>query len=409
RPALVRMGAKLPPRTTVPRLTAELRIRAAGRPDVVLQDGPRAVQRWDDGDLTSSFHWELSAEHVVEGAELSVEIRDPSGADPSVIRYPVEGDSVSMNVGALAPTLKVRFVPVKYDADGSGRIPAMDPGTIDAYKDALYKMYPVAAVEISVRDPISWPLVVRGDGEGWDRLLDAIMETREDDHPADDVYYVGVFNPAETQGQYCSNGGCVLGVAPFAFGESATLRTAMIVGYHSDRQQGTLAQELAHTMGRRHAPCGSPGTLDRTYPYANASIGVWGWDLLKRELRDPHGRLYDFMSYCEPVWISDYTFSAIYNHMVEVQRATDRVPPSTRTRVYHVAQDGSLRPGPILEGAGVADSDEVVLENGAHQAVGKIRGAFRPLSGIGGGLLLTPTEIPPAVLVRSRFARLAPR
>jgi hypothetical protein len=75
-----------------------------------------------------------------------------------------------------------------------------------------------------------------------------------------------------------------------------------------------------------------------------------------------------------------------------------------------VAQDGSLRPGPILEGAaGVADSDEVVLENGAHQAVGKIRGAFRPLSGIGGGLLLTPTEIPPAVLVRSRFARLAPR
>ena len=408
RPALVRLHAKVPLRTKVPKLTAELRVRTPGQADIVLLSGPRTLGTFDEGDLSSSFFWELEADQVTQGAQLSVDIRDPSGADPSVIRYPSEGE-LSMNVGTLEPTLKVKFVPIKYQADGSNRVPAMDSLTIEAYRQALYKMYPVTAVDISVRDVVSWPLEVRGDGEGWSLLLDAVMETREDDKAADDVYYVGVFNPAETQREYCQ-AGCILGVAPAAgLGDNVALRAAMIVGYHSERSHGTLAQELAHAMGRMHAPCGNPAAIDRKYPYSDASIGSWGWDLVKRELVDPE-EVYDFMSYCNPVWVSDYTFAGIYDRMVEVDQekrpdVSEPAPQSMKT--YHVAKDGTLRPGPMIRGGSARFSDELVLENGAHQAVGKVRGSFQALSNIGGGILVTPTEIPAATLKRARFARAA--
>jgi len=410
RPALVRLHAKLPPRVTVPKLTAELRIRAPGKPDVVVVQGPRSIGSFREDDLHSSFYWELEPGQVASGAQLSVEIRDPSGGDPGVLRYPSDGE-LPMNVGSLEPTLRVKFVPIRYEADGSNRIPSMDEDTIAAYRDALYKMYPVTNVEITVRDVVPWPLEVRGDGEGWSQLLAAVMEIREDDKVPDDVYYVGVFTPAPTQREYCQ-GGCVLGVAPATtLGERVSLRAAMIVGYHSERQHGTLAQELAHAMGRMHAPCGGPTGIDRNYPYADASIGTWGWDVIEKKLVDPEDRV-DFMSYCNPVWVSDYTFAGIYDRMVEVERAkrpVEGAPPPTPAepqamKVYHVGKDGSLRAGPTIR-TSVHAGEEVVLEDGSHRMLGSIRGSFHPLSNVGGGLLVTPHEIPASTLARTQYAR----
>lgn len=408
RPALVRMHAKLPPRTKVPKLTAELRVRAPGQPDVVLTSGPRSIGTFSEGDLSSSFFWELAADQVAQGAQLSVEIRDPTGGDASVIRYPAGGE-LPMNVGTFLPSLKVKFVPIRYEADGSNRIPAMDERAIDRYRTALYKLYPVTDVDISVREVVPWPLEVRGDGEGWNQLLAAVIETREDDKAADDVYYVGVFNPAETQREYCQ-GGCILGVAPAgSFGESVSLRVAMIVGY-GERSHGTLAQELAHAMGRMHAPCGNPTAIDRRYPYADGSIGTWGWDVVDKQLVDPEEHV-DFMSYCRPIWVSDYTYAGIYNRMIEVEREKRREAGAPGERqammTYHVARDGALRAGPRIYTSTSSSfvTDALVLEDTSHRTIGSVRGSFRRLSNIGGGILVTPDEIAASTLERARFAR----
>ncbi len=314
RPALVRAATKAPIGSKLAKLTAELRVRAPGKPDVVVLSGPRTPKPLVEGDLASTFSWELTADQVVEGAALSIQIRDDSGADPNVVRYPAEGD-LALNVDAFAPKLRVKFLPIKYEADASNRIPSMEPRIIEAYKDALYRMYPVASVEITVRDVLAWPLEVYSDGTGWGELLDAVIETRDDDKAADDLYYVGVFTPAESQRQYCQQGGCVLGVAPAvnALGGRSS-RSALIVGYHSERQHGTLAQEIAHSMGRLHAPCGGPTAIDTKYPYADASIGTWGWDVVEKTFLDPEER-HDFMSYCSPIWVSDYTYASIHREM----------------------------------------------------------------------------------------------
>lgn len=404
RPALVRIHARTVPRTKVPRLTAELRMHVPGREDVVVIDGPRTLTpAVEDGIITSTFNFELSAEQMAKGASLSVELRDPTGADPSTIRYPAEG-TLPMNVGGFAPTLKVKLVPVRYQADGSDRLPPLDPATIEGYRKGLYKMYPVAQVDVSVREPFSWPLVVQPDGAGWDQLLSAVVETRHDDAPDDDVYYVGIFNPAPTESDYCKKG-CVLGVAPWARTTEIGLRAAMVVGYPSERSHGTMAQEIAHAMGRAHAPCGEPAAIDKKFPHPGATIGVWGWDVIERELIDPDQRVFDFMSYCNPVWVSDYTFKGIYERMVQVEEA--KQPELRRlVKTYRVANDGSMRPGPTIRvlASTLSATDSFVLENAAHQPIGKVRGAFRPTSAIGGGLLLAPEEIPIATLKSARFA-----
>ena len=69
----------------------------------------------------------------------------------------------------------------------------------------------------------------------------------------------------------------------------------------------TLAHELGHNMGLKHAPCGGTGGADEDYPYEGGILGVWGYDVPARRLVHPF--LYkDVMGYCAPNWVSDYHF-----------------------------------------------------------------------------------------------------
>ena len=72
-----------------------------------------------------------------------------------------------------------------------------------------------------------------------------------------------------------------------------------------------MAHELGHNFGRLHAPCGNPSGLDGQYPYSGASIGVYGYDILSGVAKQ--SSLRDLMSYCDPSWISDYTYRNLLN------------------------------------------------------------------------------------------------
>lgn len=415
RPALVRVHARTPPRTKTFRLVAELHVQVPGEPDVVVVDLPRTLtSEIVLGDLSSTFNFDLTGDQIRTGASLSVVLKDPTGADPTTARYPVTDPEsleaaplLPMGVGPIGPTLKVKLVPVRYRADGSNRLPRLDPATVESYKQWLYRTYPVASVELTVREPFDWPLVVTSDGAGWSELLDAVIETRGDDKVADDLYYMGIFDPAATEREYCKEG-CILGVAPPSLLSEVGLRTAMVVGYPSARANGTMAQELAHAMGRLHAPCGRPAAIDKKYPYTNATIGTWGWDIVDRQLIDPDERVFDFMSYCDPVWVSDYTFKALYERLVAV--AEPSRDPLVAIKAYHLGRDGSMRPGPTVSVRSASSTlasatDSFVLEGLDRRPTGTVRGAFRPTSQIGGGLLLTPEAVPTATLTSTRFAR----
>ena len=70
----------------------------------------------------------------------------------------------------------------------------------------------------------------------------------------------------------------------------------------------TVAHELGHNLSLYHAPCGGAGAPDPSFPTANASIGVWGYDFRAGGRAIPAAHK-DLMSYCSPHWISDYSFT----------------------------------------------------------------------------------------------------
>lgn len=385
RPALVRVHAKTLQYRTRVRASAELRIHVPGRPDFVATDSVKSIVPQDELEMGTTFNFEVPGDAIAAGASLDVLVRDEKATDATV-RFPENaGESVAMNVGKLAPTLRVKFVPVKYEGDGSGRTPDMSPVAVENYKNTLYKMYPASKVEVVVRNELRWPLKVLPDGEGWDALLDALIETRSDDNAADDVYYIAIFDPAETAHDWCTSGegyGCVLGIAPQAMLRDVYLRVAMITGYSGN--EGTLAQELGHAMGRAHAPCGGAGDVDPGYPYGRANIGVFGWDVVDRQLVDPGSRIFDFMSYCHPNWVSDYTFAGLYERMVKVAETkrpeapittggagSDQNASSGFVRISHVRPDGSVRPGPKVR------VSEVDGASSGTRSIAGLRGGLR--------------------------------
>jgi hypothetical protein len=89
--------------------------------------------------------------------------------------------------------------------------------------------------------------------------------------------------------------------------------------------------EIGHTLGRGHPAASSEScgnsAADENYPYAGAAIGPANGSLVGFDVGDPAfgiepavlpaDQWFDLMSYCANQWISDYTYEAMYEHMLE--------------------------------------------------------------------------------------------
>lgn len=107
--------------------------------------------------------------------------------------------------------------------------------------------------------------------------------------------------------------------------------------------------EVAHTLGRPHAPCGDVANPDPEYPYAGGSIGSWGWDVRTGELKSP-ARYSDLLGYCRDTWISDHTYARIFERIRAVRGIAALVHGEpTRYATLVVEVDGRLRWGRELE------------------------------------------------------------
>ena len=95
-------------------------------------------------------------------------------------------------------------------------------------------------------------------------------------------------------------------------------------------QGAVMAQEIGHTCGRAHAPCGNPGGVDQAYPqygnYPSGSIGEFGVDVATSTVYDPASS-FDFMTYClNNAWVSPYTYEGLMNCFPAFSVAGEMVP-----------------------------------------------------------------------------------
>lgn len=396
RPGVLRVYVTPDDAWTPREVEANLHLTTADGTTTTLTDTKTISAASTDADPKSTFDFDLSADAIAPGVSYSVTLLDHAAAakpdDRTDAQYPADGSVDDLGALATAPMVELVFVPVRYDADGSGRLPDTSAAQIQRYHDTLFKMYPTARVDITVADALPWSTAISPDGTGWDQVMEAIYEQRSNDRAKRNVFYVGLFEPMASLGEFCGGGGCVLGLAPLVSDSNDNAEElALIVGYSGQLGPNTLNQELAHAMGRAHAPCGGAGQVDRKYPYSGATIGVWGYDILKKTFVDPGGKARDFMSYCDPIWISDYTYQGLFDRLSIVDKGykISKQASHRSYRMVHVAKDGALRIGHTVtlddEPRGELHAIELVAD-GPTRRLGVAH--YFPYDNVAGGFLL---------------------
>lgn len=119
-------------------------------------------------------------------------------------------------------------------------------------------------------------------------------------------------------------------------------------GIGRDDSDSVASHELGHNFGRPHAPCGGAAGADPSYPYPGGRIGSWGWN--GQSFMNP-SQFVDLMSYCNPTWISDYTYRAA---LASIESDRDYAPTPPQAMVLEpsvlvavIVRDGVARLQPL--------------------------------------------------------------
>jgi hypothetical protein len=279
-----------------------------------------------DSDLASVFDFDLTPAEVTADLKFAVSlVADTATAKVppavSAARYPQDGSLETLGASESSKTIKIVLVPVQYGADSSDRLPDTSPAQLEAYRREMLGLYPVATVDIKVHAPMPYAAPIGAtDSNGWSNLLSALTRLRSSDRVASEVYYYGVFSPVATFATFCQRG-CIAGLSGLAQSpRDAAVRASIGLGFTGREAAKTMAHELGHAHGRQHAPCGGAAGADPRFPYADATLGVWGFSVNSGQFIDPGASKtpHDMMSYCDPAWISDYQFTALFKRVVAV-------------------------------------------------------------------------------------------
>ena len=256
-------------------------------------------ERVDEGSLATSVSAEIPGRVVRPGLEMVVEV-DPDGTlNPALgvaRRIPATG-RLAVDVRALPP-LDLTVIPFLWaQAPDSSILDTVRGMAADPEGHALLAdvraLLPVGALGVTAHEPV---LSSSNDAR---RLMEETEAIR--------VLEGG--------------GGHYLGtMAGPVTGPSGTAFLPGRAGF-SVPLPGTIAHELGHNLGLRHAPCGGAGDPDPSFPHPDGSAGAWGYDFARGQLVGPTTP--DLMSYCGPPdGISDYHFANALRYRLFEARAT---------------------------------------------------------------------------------------
>lgn len=377
-------------------LVAELTLSDGGGETKLSSNTTNISAASTESNLLSSLNIKVPGEKIHTDTRYSVSLREVAGSaaaggDTSGGTFPPDG---AVPLGAKDPNgpLRIVVVPYRYLADGSGRLPITSDAQIETYRKAALAMYPVGAVEVSVRAPVDYSGGISQNGTDWGSWLNHLCSVRSSDNASGKDYYWGIAAPASGWNTW---GGGVAGLGNVPAANDSAGRCAVGLGFSGADSAGLImVHEIGHTLGRLHAPC-SVGDADRSYPYSGAALGSWGYDSRSGQLKEPTSHR-DFMSYCDPQWTSDYTYRAIFDRVSYVNSSflivpDPNAPPATEYQTLLFGLDDRVSWGYPTTTADVpqGEVETVELLDAAGEVTGTVDGIFMPFSH-GGGQLLVP-------------------
>jgi hypothetical protein len=277
--------------------------------DSVTVSGPTSVPTAVD-ESSLSYTWNLP----VAGSLIQPTLRLQAEVDPNqLITETVENDNVypvvppAMDVRAVPP-LDITFVPVIQFGMPVNRRVRGDVTTTNQgqFLSTTRKMHPVAAINSVVRQDYTTTttdtLQALNGNQAWTTILLEIDALRKFESSA--RYYYGVAKVSYTSG-----------VAGIAYVSNASAGARAALGWDYPGTAGVIAaHELGHNWARIHSPCGGPADVDPQYPQTDGTTGIYGMDVAAQILQPPTSK--DIMGYCDPKWISDYTYSGVMNYLL---------------------------------------------------------------------------------------------
>lgn len=279
-----------------------------------------------ESSLQSNFLFGVVAEFMTPGAQFRVELFEAGGNYESLPEAdaPPAASAKDEFIGIenSEQNMKIVLVPVDYDFGGCTASVDTSEESIAKYEDAMYQQNGLETIQLEVHEPLSVTNLDLSDGNDFFTFLQQIVQLRAQENPDPNVYYYGLFdNCGQCVG---GGGGCLLGVAPGTPGSSmgeAGSRAAIGTQFLSGSEVGieTFVHEIGHTQGRAHVSCPGGGAAgpDVSYPYENGAIGVWGFGVRDFSIRNPSSHS-DYMSYCNPTWVSDWQWKATFERIREL-------------------------------------------------------------------------------------------
>jgi len=257
------------------------------------------------GSINQTLNFVIPADDFCGDLRLTVEVTAPGGVSASR----------TLTIDAtLEQELRLRGIFVGYDGPNAGgtanlNLPVPTLANLQATAPWTLTTYPISSTaQYSQGGSFTWnqPLndAALCDGccsQNWLDLNAQVAAARTADGNQQGFVYYGLLAPGIPMGPIV---GC----------ESSG------IGSGSVNAQITMAHEIGHNLGLVHGPCGT-ASGDPSYPAYEpydpagtpmASIGEYGLNINTGTVVPPQTK--DYMSYCNPRWISLYHHGRLLNH-----------------------------------------------------------------------------------------------
>ena len=268
----------------------------------------------DVNQLATTFNVTVPAAWVVAGVAFKAVVTPASGTPQTASATPGVGKAT-----------KLRIVLVPLSVNG---VVAVLPSTAEVH-NVFARVYPLAAKSIVVTTRAAFVTTgvasVQSTADE-SNLLSQLETLRSLEDP--DAFYYGMFaesiNTSGASGLgYQGTRGSERSSPTSAIGSDATrlFRTIDPFALAMPAWAPTMLHEIGHNTSLAHAPCGNPGALDASYPYAGGVLGanavynsLYADDVTIGALSiasTDAGPMTDLMGYCGGSFFSDYNYSKV--------------------------------------------------------------------------------------------------
>ena len=293
-------------------MQARLTLRFADGTEKTLTDQRLVENDSNRKNFNGPFRFGLIADEgeTLTGTQYQVELWEVSGGAGEGYD---EGIWVNPEVGfrligfeQIDMQIKTQLVPITYN----GTTANLDEATTETVLNNLYEQNPATEILYEVHAPY----VYEGQLSELGQLLPVMSNLHAVEQAPPNVYYHALVNVGSQAL------GSTLGIS-YLTNDNKTdgdRRVSATVLWEPNPSiaADTYTHETGHAQGLSHVECPNRDSANPNpnYPYENGRIGNWGFGIRRFLMYDPDDA-FDYMSYCSPSWVSDWTWNLTYQRI----------------------------------------------------------------------------------------------